>query len=189
MKITYVNIIFVLSVVLATIVISADVISISKVFDEIVGINDKVKQLDFSSQERERMMSLKDSIASTKLERGTLNGFFVGASNAAVVDFTKSLENLALENGVTQRKTLNYEPLSGLESSSMLSSIRFRLTVSGNWTNVYTFLQAIENLPKVMSLNSVALSANLANPSAGDSLVRGQSWTADLDFSVAKLTN
>jgi len=187
MKLTYAKKIFILAITFLAGVLVLNIIFANLLFNKIVNINNKVKQLDISSQERERELNLKDSIADSKVERVRLEEYFVGAGNAETVKFTKYLEDLALDMGVTQSKTLNYEPVVGLESSSVVSTIRFKFSISGKWTNVYNFLKAIENLPKVVSINSTSLSLNTAEASEKDLKPIGKIWNADLDFSVINL--
>jgi len=164
-----------------------NIIFANLLFNKIVNINNKVKQLDISSQERERELNLKDSIADSKVERERLEQYFVGAGNAETVKFTQYLENLALEMGVTQNKTLNYESIVGLESSGVVSAIRYKFTISGKWSSVYNFIQAIENLPRVVTINNVSLNLNSAEVTEKDVKPVGRVWGAELDFSVAKL--
>jgi hypothetical protein len=162
-----------------------DIIFINLLLGKIIDINDKVKQLDISSQSREKTLNLQDSIVSSESEREKLAAYFVGAGDASTVEFTKYLENLALETGVTQKKSLAYEPVNGLESSNVVSAIRFKFNVSGKWANILAFLQAIENLPKVVSVNNVSF--NMNSTLRGVNKSAGQNWSADLDFSVVKL--
>ncbi|OHA46453.1 MAG: hypothetical protein A2541_00595 [Candidatus Taylorbacteria bacterium RIFOXYD2_FULL_36_9] len=187
MKLTYAKRIFIWSVIIFVLVLISDIIFTNLLLTKIMNINNKIRQLDISSQERLKELSLKDLIVSSETERKDLTDYFVGAGNAETVEITKYLENLAMEMGVTQRKTLDDDIISGLSSSETVSAIRFRLNVSGRWSNVFNFLQAIERLPKVLSLNSAILSVNseaTAIKEAGNKI-----WSADLDFSVVKLKN
>ena len=179
MKLTYSQKILILSsIVFITVVVLVSVFS-NLLLGKITDINDKVKQLDISSQERLKALTLKGLISSSETEREKLNQYFVGAGNAETVIFTKYLENLALESGVTQAEALSYEPAKGMEASNIVSAIRFRFDVSGHFSNVFHFLQAVENLPKLGYLNSVTLDYN------ADTKV----WSASLDFSILKLKN
>jgi hypothetical protein len=187
MKLIYSRKIFILAITFFAGVLALNIIFANLLFNKIVNINNKVKQLNISSQERERELNLRDSIADSKAERERLEQYFVGAGNAETVKFTKYLEDLALEMGVTQSKTLNYEPVIGLESSSVVSTIRFKFSISGKWANVYNFQKAIENLPKVVTLNSVSLSLSTNEETDKDIKSTGKIWNADLDFSVINL--
>lgn len=189
MRLSYSKKIFIVSLGIFVGVIILDVIFTNLLLGKIISINDKVKQLNFSSQEREKELNLKDSIASSKMEREKLLNYFVGPGNAETVEFTKYLEDLALRSGVSQKKSLNYEPVSELASSEVVSAIRFRFNVTGSWANVFNFLQAIENLPKVAYLNSVTLSVSSEAVSPKGTKTAGKTWSADLDFSVIKLKN
>ena len=177
MKINYSKKILIISIVTFVMVIVLNIIFTNLLLNKINDINNKVKQLETSSQEREKALSLKDSVLSSVTEREELLKYFVGSGNAETVKFTKFLEDLALGMNLTQKKTLEYESVSGVGGSEVVSIIRFRFVVSGKWLNVYNFLQAIENLPKVASLNSTSLNYNSLE----------KNWSADLDFSVAKL--
>lgn len=179
--------VLIIAIVVLSVVLVLNIVFGNMLIDRIVSINDKVKQLDISSQEREKELNLKDSISNSKTEREKLGGYFVGAGNAETVEFTKYLEDLAKEKGVTQSKTLSYESVSGMNSSDAVSAIRYRFNVTGRWNNVYSFLQAIENLPKVSYLNSVSLNLVSEPVTAKDSRVVARIWSADLDFLVVKL--
>ena len=164
-----------------------DVVFTSLLLKRIVGINDKVKQIDISSRQREKELTMKDVIASSKEDRENLDKYFVGAGNAMTLEFTKYLENLAKEIGVTQRKTLDYENISGLSATGQVSNIRYKFNVSGKWNNVFNFIRAIETLPNAVSINSLNLSLNSGVASLNDARSASRVWTVDLDFSVARL--
>lgn len=187
MKLTYSKRILILSIIVLAVVLALDIIFTEMLLSKIININEKVKQLNLSSQEREKELTLRESIVSSKDEREKLLTYFVGPGNAETVEFTKYLEDLALVNGVTQKKSLGYEAVSELNSSNVVSAIRFRFNVSGKWTNVFNFLRAIENLPKVAYLNSVSLNVSSEAVSAKDIKSGNKIWSADLDFSVIKL--
>jgi hypothetical protein len=189
MKINYSKRILILFLVIFIGVIALDVLYTNKLFDQILSINDKVKQLNISSEKREKELSLKDFILSSKVEREKLDQYFVGAGNAETVKFTKYLEDLAAEVGVDQKKSLDYEAVSEFQSSDVVSALHFRFNVSGHWADVYTFLKLIENLPKVVSLNSVSLTATSGAVSAREAKSGVRLWSADLDFFVVKLKN
>ncbi len=177
MRLNHSKKIFILSLISFFCVLILSIVFTNLLLDKIISINDKVKQLDISSRERERELNLKDSIASSKIERENLGGYFVGAGNAETVKFTEYLEDLATNLDLTQKKSLDYEPIGELKSSEVVSAIRFKFNVSGSWSNVFAFLRAIENLPKVSHLNNVSLNLNSES----------KIWSADLDFLVVKL--
>jgi len=189
MKFNYTKKALVISIFIFIVVIILDVLFTSLLIKQINNINNKVKQLDISFQERLRDSTLKDSIFKTEIEREKLAGYFVGVSNAEIVEFTKYLENLATGFNLTQKKTLNYEPALGLESSAIVSTLRFKFNVSGQWSNVFNFIQAVENLPKVSYLTSVSAHLNSEALSVKEIKSLGRVWTADLDFSVINLKN
>ncbi len=176
MKINYSKKVLIFSTVVLIGVLVLDVIFTDLLLGRIMSINDKVKQWDISTQERAREVSLKSSIASSKDDREKLIGYFVAAGDVETLNFTKYLEDLALQNKVTQKKTLAYEAISELGSSDVVSAIRYRFSISGSWNNISNFLQAIENLPVISTINSVTFSVS-----------SDKVWSADLDFSVAKL--
>lgn len=189
MRLSYSQKILILSSVTLVIIVILDIIFTRLLMDKIVSINDKVKQLDFSTQERERALDLKDSIISTISDREKLDKYFIGTSNAEIAAFAKYLEDLAREAGVVEKKTLEYEPVAELASSQAVSVIRFRFNISGTWSNVFTFLQMIETLPKVASLNNVTLNLNSSPTTTKEAKSAGRIWTADLDFQVVKINN
>lgn len=184
MKLNYSKKILIASIVVFVVVIILDVVFTELLLGKIVSINDKVKQQDISSMERLKELTLKDSIANSEAERKELGEYFVGAGNIETVEFTKYLESLAAEAGVTEKKTLGYEPVGELASSGVLTAIRYKINISGKWPNVYNFLRAVESLPKVSYLNAVSFSLNSEST---DVKSVGKVWSADLDFSVVKL--
>lgn len=187
MKIKYSKKVLILALIVFSGVIVLNVFFANILLVKIFSINDKVNQLNISSQKRERELALKDFIVSSSLDREKLAGYFIGAGNAETVEFTKYLEDLALVAGVTQKKSLNYEAISELDSAEVVSAIRFKFNVSGKWENVFTFIQLVENLPKVLSLNSVFLNVSSEAVSVKDVKSGRKVWSADLDFSVAML--
>lgn len=183
MKLNYSKKVLIISIVTLLIVLILDIIFTNLLYGKILSINDKIKQIDISSLQREKELNLRDSIATSKTDREKLKEYFVGAGDASTVSFTKYLEDLALENGLKQNKSLAYEPIPGMESSGVVTAIRYRLNVSGRFINVFSFLQAVENLPEVSYVSSVSLNLNSEDTSAK----AGKIWSADFDFSVAKL--
>jgi hypothetical protein len=180
MKLNYSKKILIISVIIFFIIFVLNIIFSNLLWIKIVSINDKVKQIDISTQEREREMILRDLLANTKEQREKLNLYFIGAGNAETVEFTEYLENQAKITEVTQKKSLAHDELKELGVSEEVSVIRYKFNVSGGWTNVFNFLITIENLPKVGYLDTVIFNAN------SDKNL-GKTWSADLDFSVVKL--
>jgi hypothetical protein len=177
MKLNLSKKILIVSIIVFIIILVLDGLFTNLLIGKIYNINNNITQLNLSSQERERELNLKDSVLGSKLEREKLLSYFVGAGNLETLDFTKYLEDLARASGLTQKKTLVTEPLRSMESSSVVSTIRYRLDVSGSWSSIYNFLQTIENMSKVVILNSVSIRKD------SDSKI----WSADLDFSVVNL--
>lgn len=189
MKLSYSHKVMIVSVSLLVLVLIADIVFTRLLMSKIVSINDKVKQLDISSQERLKELTFRASVDSSKVEREKLESYFVGPSNSDTVEFTKYLEGLAGDMNLELKKTLEYEPVGGLSSSDIVSSIRYRFNVSGRWNDVYNFIQTIENLPKVSVLRAVSLNSDSNIVSAKDVKAGTRTWSADLDFSVGRLKN
>ena len=76
MKLNYSQKILILSLVLFIGVLILDIVFSNLLFGKIVNINNKNRQLDLSTQEREREIVLKDSIISTQGEREKLEQYF-----------------------------------------------------------------------------------------------------------------
>jgi Tfp pilus assembly protein PilO len=184
MKLNYSKKILIFSLVVFLVVLILNVVFINLLLGKIVNINDKVRQLEISSTERLKEITLRDSILNSKEEREKLVTYFIPPGDTATVDFTKYLENLALENNVVQQKSLSYETLPGFDASGILWAVRYKFKVSGKWSNVYSFLRAVENLPRVSHINSVSFNLNSNNNSTKNS---GTVWSVDLDFFVVKL--
>jgi hypothetical protein len=177
MKLNYSKKILIIAVVTFLVVIILNIIFTNLLMNKIVNINTKVEQLDISSQEREKALDQRDSVLGSVSDREELDKYFVGAGNIETVNFTKYLEDLSFTMGVVQRKTLDYEAIPEMTDSSIVSVIRYKFNISGKWSNVYNFLQAIETLPKVAHLNGTSLNYDNIN----------KNWSADIDFSVIKL--
>lgn len=160
-------------------VLITDIIFVHLLFGKIFNINDKVRQIDLSSQERLKELNLRDAVSGTAEDRERLEQFFVQPGNNEVLKFTKFLEDLANGENLTHKKSLNYEQVTEEGLSGEISALRFRFHISGRWAGVYRFLLLIERLPKVVILNSVSLNLNSED----------KNWTADLDFSVIQLKN
>jgi len=186
MKLNYSKKVFILAVIILLGILVLDVIFINLLLNKIYEINNKIKQSDISSQLRLKELSLKDLVTTSEYDRERLQRYFVGAGDTHTLEFTKYLENLAREMGVTEKKSVGYEEAVGFGSSDTVSAIRYRFNISGKWSNVYSFLKAIENLPKVSYLNSVNF--NLSQDAIQIN-TSGKIWTADIDFSVLKLKN
>lgn len=187
MKLNHLNKILILSLATIIIVLILGVFFANLLSDKIMSINNKIKQLDMVSQELERSLKSEVSIDSSLLEREKLAGYFVGSSNASIVEFTEYLEGIAKDFGVTHKKTLNYESINELQSSELVSALRFKFNITGKWADVFNFLQAIENLPKVARLNSASLSVNSEISFSEKSKPTNIIWSADLDFTVASI--
>jgi hypothetical protein len=184
MKLNYPKKVLIFSITIFLVVLILNIIFVNLLLNKVRNINAKVSQLEISSAERLKEINLKDSISNSEIEREKLNTYFVGAGNVETVEFTKFLEKLALENGVTQQKTLSYEPLPNFGGAEILSGIRYKMNISGRFTNVYNFLLAIENLAKVSGINNVSFNLNSNNNSTKEA---GAVWSGDLDFFVVKL--
>lgn len=181
MKLVFSKKILILAIGVLIIIVTLNITFASLLINNVSKINGKIEQLDISSQERERELNLRDSISNTIDGRKKLTDYFVKAGDPETVEFTKYLEALAVENGVEHNKTINYESIKGGESSPIVSAIRFKFSISGRWTNIFSFVQAVENLPKIVFINSVSIILNSANTTTN------RTWTANIDFTVAKL--
>jgi len=187
MKLIYSKRILLLSIIVFLGILVLNIIFTNLLLNKIVSINDKVKQLVISSEEREKELTLKDSILSSVEEREKFDQYFVGAGDGKTADFIASLESLADQNNVSHSiKFVGYEPVGILGTSEVVSFIRFRFSVTGRWPDVFSFLQAIENLPKVITVNNITLTVGSELSSTNNKAVN-KIWSADLDFSVAKL--
>jgi hypothetical protein len=186
MKFDYTKKILIISILVFVTIVIEDIVFTNTLVSKIISINSKTVEMNVIAEEKIRETNLGESIAETEVERKLLDQYFVGSGNADTVEFTKNLEILAKDFNLTQNKTLNYEPAVGLESSESVSVIRYRFDVSGKWSDVYNFIQAVENLPKVAYVNSVNLNLNSGLSSAKRAGWANKIWTANLDFSVLK---
>lgn len=166
----------ILSTTLFLVVLGANILFANLLVIKITTINDQIRQSVISSQERERNLNLRDSILNSVSERSKLEKYFVGVGDAETANFISYLESEAKKVGlVSDIKSVGYEPVAEIGSSEIVSLIRFRLSVNGKWSNVFTFIQTLENLPKISTVNAISLDHNSGV------------WSAEIDFSVAKL--
>lgn len=178
MKLNYSKKILILSVVSLVAIVIVDFLFLNLLADKIIGINDKIRQQTLSTQEREKNFYLKESISKTEIDRAKIEKYFIGPGDVATAEFIAYLENLAKQNKLTATvRSVGYEIIPEVGNSDVVSALRFRFSVTGKWSDVFVFLQIMENIPKAVSVFSVTL-----NSASG-------AWTADLDFSVAKLKN
>jgi len=187
MKLNYSKKVLILSIVILIIVLLLNGIFLYLLINKINNVNNKVKQLNISSEKRETDLILKDSVLGLSAEREKLSHYFVGAGDKETIDFTKYLEDLATLAGVAHQKTLSSETITGPASSETVSAIRYKFNITGSWPNVYHFLLMIENMPKVISLNSVSFNVSSGAVSLKEVKIGNKIWSADLDFTVVKL--
>lgn len=187
MKLNFAKKIFILAVCTFVLVLVVDIIFTNMLVKNIIGINDKIRQLNLSTQERERESALASSVMNSEEDRRRLDAYFVAAGDSATVDFTTFLEDKARQLGLQYvTKSLDYENVIEPANVEGISVIRFRFTVTGSWSKVFVFLIQVENLSKIVSVNNVHF--NLDN-TEGVTKNAGTNFTAELDFSVAKLKN
>ncbi len=178
MRINYSKKVLGFSFIVAVIVIILVAIFCSLLIEKIVGINDKVKQIEVSSQERERSATLRVSVANTQEGRENLNKYFISVNG--VINLIEQLENLAKETGVTlDIKFVGYEAIKQVTADT-LEQVKFKVAVSGSWSKVIKFFKLVETFPAVVYLDSTFL--NLIA-----SKTKEQTWLLDLEFSVIKI--
>lgn len=186
MKINFAQKVLLLFVLIFILVLAGNIVVGNFVYKKISDINNKIKQVTLSAEERERAAVLKDSLLNSEIDRDKLEEYFVGSTDADTANFITYIEGLARQNGlVYDVRNVAYEPVSELSNSEHINFIKFRVNVVGSWNNVFTFLQVIENLPKVVSLGSVSFD----NGPSLSSKTRAKIWSADLEFSVARFKN
>ena len=159
-------------------VITLVIIFTNLLLGKIFSINDKVKQMTLSSIERERNISLKESIHNSEKDRIELAKYFVGSDDEDTADFISQLEDLGKQlNLVINVKSVEYEKNPNFENSNYLSLVRVRVGFNGKWNGVFDFLQKIETLSKIVLIHNVSLESN------------SRIWSGEVDFSVFKLKN
>jgi len=154
--------------------------------DTIYQINDKVAQVEISTNERDAQGALKVSVANSVVERQTLDTYFISKSGTA--DFIKTLEALAKGNNVSINiKYVGYEPIKQANFSATAESIRFNLDLIGSWVNCIQVIRLLENLPVPSLVEKITLSVGGTNLSG--KVTSGSTWTANVDFTAVKLKN
>jgi hypothetical protein len=179
MKLNYSKKILIVSIVVFLGILAVDIIFTGLLLNKIASINNKIKQLNISTKEREAEFDMREILNKTEAERNKLESYFLLAGNAETVKFTEYLENLAKNNVVKQTKTLSYESINNVDLVKEVSVIRYKFNVLGQWGGVLGFLHNIENLSKINYLNSITINNS----------PDGKIWSADVDFSVITLIN
>ena len=178
MKLNYSKKVLILSIALFLLVLIFDLVFTNLLLGKVTNINNEVKQLTVSTQEREFSQSLKDSILKTEKDRTKLEQYFVAAGDARTAEFINQIEVLAKSSGLTPEvRAVDYEPVATAATSSTVSLVHFKLNIVGKWDNVFNFLQTIENLTKITLVQGVTLNASSAL------------WSGDIDFTILKLND
>lgn len=178
MKFNYSKRIFVLSLGVFLIVLVLNIVFSNLLLEKILNINNKIKQQNISSQERERNLALKDSVIGTRELRLELEKYFIAPGDPQTASFVNYLEGQTKKTGLSPNiKSIDYENIETLGGDSNVLSVRLRLGAVGKWSDVYSLLIALESLPRVSFLNSVSLER------------QSEGWSVDIDMSVAKLKN
>lgn len=186
MKLNYSKKIFIMSVLLLLLILIFNIIFLYLLFSKIESVNNKVKQLNISTEKRATDFILKDSVLSLSEEREKLSNYFIGMGDKETIDFTKYIEDLADSLNITQQKTLSLETIPNFASSETVSAIRYKINVSGPWSNVYHFILLMENIPKVTFLKSISLNTSLEASSLKEIKKNNRIWNANLDFVIVK---
>lgn len=178
MKLNYTKKIFIISVAILIGVTVLVFIFTNLLLGKIFSINDKVKQMTISSIERERNISLKESIYNSEKERIELSKYFIGLTDEDTAVFISQIENLGKLAGLTvDVKSVEYEKNPNFDNSNYLSLVRIRVNFNGKWNDVFGFLQKIETLSKIVLIHNVSLESS------------SRIWSGEVDFSVFKLKN
>lgn len=103
-------------------------------------------------------------------------------SKEGEVDFIKSLEDLVVNNNLkSEIKLVKIEPNA---SSSLLEYLIIELDVTGEWSNVVFFEQALEEIPLPLFLKSFSLSRFDTYNVKGKQISQ---WLGNFSFKVAKI--
>ncbi len=183
MKIKLSTKIVVVSLVVAFIVILINGYFGRLLYQQILSTTNKIEQISIATIEREKMTALEHSLDTSTSSRAILDQYFITADDADTANFIDSVENIAKQGGLEYVVSgIDYDKNPEFGSLTNLNFIKLKINVTGNWLAVWNFLQTIENLPKVLVISSVTLDTSAKN-------IKGQinKWSADLEFSVAKI--
>jgi hypothetical protein len=154
---------------------------IKKQISDTVSMTDQIK----AEIKKEQTLSLmKKDIEDSKNYQDKLYGYFIGKDNVA--DFLKILENLVSSSSLkSEVQSVAYEPT---DKSALISTelVRVKMNVVGEWKNIQFFIQLLENYPLKIDIKNVSLNKS------SDAVVSGRQipqWSANIDFTVAKLKN
>lgn len=184
MKIRYSQKILGLFIIIFLVVLAANIVVGRMNIGQIDNLNNKIRQVTLSAEERERVLAIKDSLLNSEADRKILDKHFIGPSDSDTADFIGYIEGLAKQNNLAYSvKDISHQPISEISGSEQVNFMSFRLNVLGTWDNVFTFLQFIENIPKVVSVANISIDNG---PSLGG---KTKNWSADFEFSVGRLKN
>ncbi|MEI6528097.1 MAG: hypothetical protein WCO10_00275 [bacterium] len=179
------KIIFSVAVAILSISVIGSAVFSYLLVDKINNINDKIKQMDLSTQERNKQGAQKMSVVDTEADRAKLESYFVSADGA--VDFIKYLENLSVEVGVKANiQNINFQPLRDTAYANTAEYISLNLSVEGTWAKVYRYVLLLEKLPFVSEVGNV----DMTEVTQTDEKNKTKSfWTATISLKVIKLKN
>ncbi len=111
-----------------------------------------VKEITALEESNSKLYDLKNIALEIEIEKNKLNNFFVGGSRDDILDFIKLIERIGvLSNTDVTKNILNNE----LESE-LVWNLNTRITASGTWDEVYTFLILLENIPYKLEINQAS---------------------------------
>ena len=130
---------------------------------------DDIQQLVLQTGEQSSELSgvniVVNTAKDTKESRDKLDNYFI-SDNEATILFIELIEKLAVDVGTEMDFTLD----------AIDNTVQFRLTVHGNYKNVYRYLVLLESLPYNIEIMRINLMEDLSNSEDG------YTWSANLDL-------
>ena len=149
---------------------------------EISRINNKT---DVLAKKKDEMLSAQNIMAENEGRFADLRTIAVPAGDE--VAFLGRLEQIAASCEVSiEIGSMKEEPLEGYQG--VFAYLKFRLSVSGSYSNVMKFIRALELTPEKIIIDQVAMARGAAEEGKGDgkTLPKAGGWEGSLDLSVIK---
>lgn len=109
---------------------------ISNMHKTIIEIRELVVESGEQNSELSDVNMIVNTAKETKEDRDKLDSFFI-SDNEAVIAFIELVESLAVDSEISMDSVI----------SQLDNAIQFRLTIQGEYSGIYRYLELIENLP------------------------------------------
>jgi Tfp pilus assembly protein PilO len=182
MKNNHIKNIFLISTVLTLTVwlaVSAFFVIINKKKSETSMLMAEISE---QTSRKEEISSLAKEIEDLKEEITEIDSLFIGKDQDEVVAFIENLEQIASKSGVeSEISDVEVVALKDDKMPKGFEEVALKIELEGNWTEVFHFLNLLENLQKHISFQQIQLDLVAAGDNEGE-----VAWKGYFDFNVSK---